>query len=271
MAKKKKTLGCLFWISLVLIVVVVFIANQKNIRDVLRKTGFRDLFEKETDEPPEVTINPPPQTGVEAPGVEAPGVEAPALGTPDPETVPDGTVVIEEPEAKETSAPDDRVSESDEPQDTAAESPASAGEKPNIRYANIYLVAVREDGEIRLQAVTREVRFGDSPLRETLLELLKGQSGGELSQGLQTQIPSETALLNVYVQDDTAFIDFSESFRFNPLGQEGLEAQLKQVVYTTLEFSNIKNVQILIEGKVRRYLGPEGIFIGQPLSTESFS
>jgi spore germination protein GerM len=267
MAKKKKTLGCLFWISLVLIVVVVFIANQKNIRDVLRKTGFRELFEKETDEPPEVTINPPPQTGVEAPGVEAPGVEAPgveapgveapALGTPDPETVADGT--IEEPEAKQTSAPDDRVSEADE------------SEKPNIRYANIYLVAVREDGEIRLQAVTREVRFDDSPLRETLLELLKGQSGGELSQGLRSQIPSETALLNVYVRDDTAFIDFSESFRFNPLGQEGLEAQLKQVVYTTLEFSNIKNVQILIEGKVRRYLGPEGIFIGQPLSTESFS
>jgi spore germination protein GerM len=260
MAKKKRTLGCLFWVALVLIVVVVFLANQKSIRDVLRKTGFRNLFDTETDEPPEVTIN-PPQTGEDAPAGEAPGTDA----------LPDETVFIEEPDEKEPSAPDGTSSEVDEPADTAPEPSKPAEEKPNIRYANIYLVEVKDDGEIRLQAVEREVRFSDSPLRETLLELLKGQNGGELSQGLQTQIPSETSLRNVYVRGDTAFIDFSENFRFNPLGQEGLRAQLKQVVYTTLEFSNIQYVQILIEGKVRRYLGPEGIFIGEPLSSESFS
>jgi germination protein M len=261
MAKKKKTLGCLFWVALVLIVVVVFLANQKNIRDVLRKTGFRDLFKNEEDEPLEVTINPSPLEGNEAPSQEA----------PDPEDLPDEVVVTGESEEPEPLKPDDPPPETDGPSEISEEMPDPAEEKPNTRYANIYLVEVKDDGEILLQAVSREVRFNDSPLRETLLELLKGQNGGELSRGLQTQIPRETALLNVYVQESTAFIDFSENFRFNPLGQEGLEAQLKQVVYTTLEFSNIKSVQILIEFKIRRYLGPEVIFIGQPLSAGSFS
>jgi germination protein M len=259
MAKKKKTLGWLFWAALVLIAVVVVLANQKTISNVLRRTGFRELFQNEKDEPLEVTINP------------APGEETPPGDVPGPEVMPDEVVITGDSEESESPQANEPAPEVDEPENTSSETPSPVEEKPNVRYANIYLVEVDNDGEIHLQAVRREVRFLDSPLRETLLELLKGQNGGELSQGLQTQIPAETALLNVYVRDDTAFIDFSESFRFNPLGQEGLEAQLKQVVYTTLEFSNITGVQILIEGKVRRYLGPEGIYIGKPLSAESFS
>ena len=91
-----------------------------------------------------------------------------------------------------------------------------------------------------------------------------------MAQGLHTQIPKSTELRNVYVKDGTTFIDFSESFLFNPLGAAGLETQLKQVVYTTLEFTNIDDVQILIEGKIKKYLSPEGIFVGKPLSKSAF-
>ena len=61
------------------------------------------------------------------------------------------------------------------------------------------------------------------------------------------------------MKDGTAYLDFSEAFRFNSLGKEGLSAQLQQVVYSATEFSTVKRVQILLEGKTADYLGPEGL------------
>ncbi len=257
MAKKKKRLGCLFWVALVLIVVVVFLFNQKTILEVIRKTDFPALFKNKKDEPPAVSIDTTLDEVVSTTSEETPGE----------------IVIAPVPEEHEPVEQVDQETAEDEPVEIPEEAPEQEQEqaKPNIRNANIFLVEITVDGEISLQAVSREVRFSDSPLRETLLELLKGLNRGELQKGLQTQIPPETDLLGVYIQGETAFIDFSENFRFNPLGGAGLEAQLKQVVFTTLEFNNINNVQILIEGKIRRYLGPEGISIGQPLSAESFS
>jgi spore germination protein GerM len=77
-------------------------------------------------------------------------------------------------------------------------------------------------------------------------------------------------LRKAQVKDGTAYLDFSEDFRFNSLGKEGLSAQLEQVVYSATEFPTVKRVQILLEGKTEDYLGPEGLFIGKPLSRDSF-
>ena len=74
----------------------------------------------------------------------------------------------------------------------------------------------------------------------------------------------------MYIKGNTAYIDFNEAFRFNSLGKEGMIAELKQVVYTATEFPTVKAVQILVEGEVTRYLGPEGVAIDKPLGRESF-
>jgi spore germination protein GerM len=42
-------------------------------------------------------------------------------------------------------------------------------------------------------------------------------------------------------------------------------------VYTCTEFTNVTSVLFLIEGKNADYLGPEGIFIGKPLTREDCS
>jgi spore germination protein GerM len=47
-------------------------------------------------------------------------------------------------------------------------------------------------------------------------------------------------------------------------------AELKQVVYTATEFPTVENVQILVEGEISKYLGPEGVAIDKPLSRGSF-
>ena len=102
----------------------------------------------------------------------------------------------------------------------------------------------------------------------TLSTLLEGQVSSEITGGLLTMIPRDTSLRNVYVKGNTAYIDFSDEFRFNSLGPLGLSAQVKQVVYTATEFSNVREVQILIEGELIEYLSSEGPFIGEPLSRE---
>ena len=108
------------------------------------------------------------------------------------------------------------------------------------------------------------------PLTETINSLLKGPSSDEINKGSLTLIPDGTRLLSARVEGNTAYLNFNEAFRFNSLGREGYTAQLKQIVYTATEFSNVNAVQIMIDGGVKEYLGGEGIFVGEPLTRETF-
>ncbi|MFP4562420.1 MAG: GerMN domain-containing protein, partial [Spirochaetia bacterium] len=152
----------------------------------------------------------------------------------------------------------------------AAEELPSPETESKVRNAKLYFIDVDEAGSIALQPVVRSVRFIDSPLTETLKALLSGMLPSELNRELISLIPEESEILSVRVDDGIAFISFNDAFRFNSLGREGYEAQLKQIVYTATEFTTVSSVQILIEGKRYDYLGGEGVFIGQPLTRNSF-
>ena len=121
-----------------------------------------------------------------------------------------------------------------------------------------------------MKSVIRPIPASDAPLHDALEALLKGPTSPELNGGLLSMIPMDAKLRSVSVRDDTAYIDFSENFRFNAQGTEALNAQLRQVVYAATEFPSVKNVQVLLEGKKVRYLGPEGTRIDEPLSRSSF-
>ncbi len=142
--------------------------------------------------------------------------------------------------------------------------------QPKIRKSRLFFILVSNEGEIKLKGVIRPVEYQDAPLTATLESLIKGPLPPEVNQGFINLIPTDARLLNVYIKKDTAFLDFNEAFRFNSWGKEGLIAQLKQVVYSATEFSNVRKVQILIEGKITDYIGPEGTYIGKPLSRDSF-
>jgi spore germination protein GerM len=118
--------------------------------------------------------------------------------------------------------------------------------------------------------VVRSIPASDSPLRDTLQALLNGPSSQELNLGLVSMIPAGAVLRGVVVRGDTAEIDFSESFRFNAQGVAAMTAQVRQIVYAATEFPNVRNVQILIEGRKVTYLGTEGVRIDAPLSRASF-
>lgn len=143
----------------------------------------------------------------------------------------------------------------------------------NIHYkdSKIYLSKIDNSDNLIIISVNRNVSYIDTPLTETLKILLKGPNNSERSMNVITNIPNNTKLLSVAVKDNTAFINFSTEFEYNSFGKEATITQLKQVVYTATEFSNVKFVQILINGKIKKYLGGEGVLIEKPFTRSDFS
>ena len=257
MGKKKSSIGCLFWIALILLVLVIFLFNRKTIENVLETTGFLDLISRDKEAPAEVVEEP------SAPEPEKRPVEQPPVTRPDPpveEPEKQPLIVIEtEPAEDPVSRPIERV-EADEPESDK-----------KLRKARLFYISVDDEGTISLQGIMRPVYYTDSPLTDTLNTLLKGLSPSELSKGLITLIPEGTVLKGVIIRNGVAYVDFNEKFRFNAFGRDGYLAQLKQVVYTSTEFATVGSVQILINGERHTYLGPEGVFIGDPLSRDAFN
>jgi len=143
-------------------------------------------------------------------------------------------------------------------------------EKPvQTRDRAIYFANVGSDGQILHSKVTRKIPVSDSPMQDALNVLLAGPTAEELSRGLVNLVPRNTRILSATVRGNTAYISFSEDFLFNTFGVEGYVAQLRQIVWTVTEFQNVKDVQILVEGRRMDYLG-EGIWIGSPISRQSF-
>lgn len=141
--------------------------------------------------------------------------------------------------------------------------------QPATVAAKICFVAIDSDGPVIRKEVNRQVAK-DSPLTESLNSLLTGPSAMESKTGCRTLIPAGTKLYSAVVKNGTATLNFSEEFEFNTYGVEGYLGQLMQIVYTATNFSTVQNVQILIEGEKKEYLGSEGVWIGSPLSRASF-
>jgi spore germination protein GerM len=183
---------------------------------------------------------------------------------------PQNTITVTiEPETR-TQAP---VPERPEVQTTPA--PSTTQQQPGpqtpaqTRDRNIYFTQIDRDGQILHSRVTRRIPVSDSPMQDVLNTLLIGPTADELNRGLLNLIPQNTRILTATVRGSTAYISFSEDFLFNTFGVEGYVAQLRQVVWTVTEFSNVSDVQILVEGRRLDYLG-EGIWIGSPISRQSF-
>ena len=257
MKRKKSSIGCLFWIALILLVLVIFLFNRKTIETVMDNTGFWDAVRTDKVEPEvqRTTEEPAPQETQE----KETEVPAPTSQTPSREPVKEPEPEIGEVTPSQESSPEEEVL------------PAAPVEEGQMRRSRLYFVKVEPDGNIVLKGIVRPVYFQDSPLTETLANLLKGLSVSEINQGLLSLIPGDTRLLSVSVVEGTAFLNFSEEFLFNSFGREGYTAQLQQIVYTATEFSTVKRVQVLINGEKRDYMGSEGgIFLGAPLTRDSF-
>jgi germination protein M len=251
----KASLGCLFWIAVFLLAVVLFIFNQNNIMQFIKR--FQNNDGKNPAFPTVVESSPGKKSPSPATGPEGDGHIGLTLPTPSPSSSSDKP----KPEAREASP---------SPSPSPRPSPSSAPAKGSIRNSKLYFLVRKENDVIDLAGVNRQIIHEDAPLTQTLAVLLKGPTANEKRSSLVSLIPSGTRLEDVYVKGDTAYISFNQEFRYNDFGVPGLKAQLKQVVYTATEFPNIEKVQILIDGKKVDYLAQEGVYIGAPLTRASF-
>jgi hypothetical protein len=228
-----------FWLVFFIVVICLFLAKRdiigQNIQNLLRKPGTEEG---------------------ESPETPAPALPVPDAPSPVP-AVPSGTGGTET--APAPALPEGR----DSPQ---AERPGTPGPEAG-KNRTVYFMQLDRDGTIIRTRVQKTLPSSDSPMTDVLQVLLQGPSAEEQRRGLISLIPQGARIINAAVRGETAYINFSEDFQYNTYGVEGYAAQLKQVVWTVTEFSNVKDVQILIEGRRVDYLG-ESVWIGSPIGRD---
>jgi spore germination protein GerM len=241
--RKKKTGNTgwpLFWLAFFIGVTVLFVMNMGRIKDTLKETNILGRFsrEAETEDPP-------------APEQRVQDMVLPVL-------TDSGTPAVETPQ-KEPSPEASR----EDTQGKTEPDPVSAEKKTVER--SVYLVKMDTAGTIVWTRVKRVLPASDTPLQDALASLIKGPSAEEEKQGLISLIPKNSKILSAAVKGSTAYISFNEDFLFNTYGTEGYTNQRRQIVLTATEFANVKDVQILIDGRRIDYLG-EAVWIGSPVS-----
>jgi spore germination protein GerM len=107
-------------------------------------------------------------------------------------------------------------------------------------------------------------------MTDVIQALIAGPNAEARHRGLISRVPSETRILSATVRGNTAYINFNEDFQYNTYGVEGYAGQVRQIVFTATEFSNVRDVQILIEGRREDYLG-DTVWIGSPLGRNAFN
>ena len=122
----------------------------------------------------------------------------------------------------------------------------------------IYLVEYNENsGAITLIFRNRNFK-NEASIENAIKTLLNGATDDENNKNIISCIPKNTQLLDIFVEDDTVYLNFNEDFEFNPLGNEGTMIQIYQLVYTATQFEGIDKVIFLIDGNLNETIGAEG-------------
>ncbi|MDR2793786.1 MAG: GerMN domain-containing protein [Treponema sp.] len=241
--------GVIFWLVFVVGISLLLVLNRKEILSNLHSVGVNlppSLKQHVVSLPAETNTDVPPESpqpmSNDAP--ENPAPDVPAI--PIEQLSPNAVQSLAVPDTGETPV-----------------------ESWNEQVRTLYFLSIDQDGNLHRAAVKRMLPDTEAPLTGTLQALLAGLSKSEEEQRLISLIPEGTKLLSVTIQQGTAYINFNEDFLYNTHGKDGYSGQIKQVVWTATNFSTVKRVQILIEGRKESYLG-ENIWIGSFLEREQF-
>ena len=135
--------------------------------------------------------------------------------------------------------------------------------QPGTKTINLYFP---NQEELVLKAEKREIAKGDltKEIQESVEGLIKGPQWN-----LTSSIPDGTRFLGVEIKEGVAFLNFSKEISENHPGGSSAELQtIYSIINTiTLNFPDIKKVQLLIEGKKVNTLAGH-IDISFPLSQD---
>ncbi len=113
----------------------------------------------------------------------------------------------------------------------------------------------------KLGVAERRVARTTMPATAAMKALLAGPTGTEKAAGLGTTIPAGTRLLGLTIEGTTATVDLSAEYASGG-GSLSMMARVAEVVYTLTQFTTVRSVEFLLEGKPVEALGGEGIALG---------
>jgi len=126
----------------------------------------------------------------------------------------------------------------------------------------VWFVKNRNDS-LQLVPVVRDTTEVDR-LKDSINELLRGPSPEEESDGLLSEIPRGTVLIDV--KDNGEDIELNLSRRFSSGGGTSLDTRLQQLSKTVTEVVGEKRVYLDIEGERLTTAGGDGLEIKQPIN-----
>lgn len=140
--------------------------------------------------------------------------------------------------------------------------------KEETVYLTIFFTKVSGNNDVYM-AVTRKKpnTIKCSNFEYAIRLLLKGPTKYEITQGLATEIPSNTKLLGVKETPSKVVINLSDDFEFGG-GGDSLYKRVYQIIKTA-NHNTRKPVYLYINGKQASVIGGEGLMIKQPLRNDS--
>lgn len=128
------------------------------------------------------------------------------------------------------------------------------GEVEDLRETSrvqVFFCGRGEEGSISyLVPVTRVISPQENLHEAAMQELIKGPLPGS---GLYSDLPPGTQVNELRVEDGKAIIDFNQEFMEYGGGASGEENVLNQVSLTMLQFPQVDQVLILVEGEEARF------------------
>lgn len=253
--RRSSGLGLALWVAAALILFVLFLVNQGKIIQNLKVTGF---FGRVFGKTPAFVENAAPEFIADTGKNEVAPV-TPSQIEIEKVPAPAGS------EKNSTAAVEEGTAGADGTE-TASTLPLSS-QTVNLKLC---FMSINSDGSVTRHEVTRAMKKTGSPLADAINALIDGPTVDEEREGCRTLVSTGTQLISATVKGGSAILNFSGEFEFNQYGIEGTRGQLQQIVYTATAFPTVENVQFLVDGEHREYLGGEGVWIGSPLSRNSF-
>jgi spore germination protein GerM len=242
----------IFWLAFFILIICLFFINRNQIRTTIENTHFLDRLYNHPQDAAESLVLEPVEESEPSPAAPSPVIPSPV------------TTVSPSP-VEETSQ--NRLEQEPAAPVLTPREPSGLSPRAEQRDRSIYFMQVDTGGMVLRVRTSRALEVSAAPMTDTLRALIEGPLPDERQRGLISFIPPGTKLLSVMIRGTTAYINLSEEFQFSTFGVEGYAAQLRQIVWTATEFSTVKDVQILIEGKRVDYLG-ESILVGSPISRD---
>lgn len=306
-SNKKIGIGVALWFLIALLLLILFIVNWQKIASNLKSTGFFEKNNLKTPSFVENAQNLPKDDSQEKNDVEPISSVQINITETENSSAQDSAVMSQNEltlrqqeiaqetlnnqnnsESKNENSDESKPAENSSSQNSAASenSQTSALQNQNVQNPKsqsqetknisatmnikLYFMIINSNGTVSRKEVSRSMKKSDSPLVDSINALIVGPNVEEENLGCRSLVSTGTRLIGASVKNGIATLNFSPEFEFNQYGIEGTQGQLQQIVFTATAFPTVDSVQFLVDGEKKSYLGSEGVWIGTPLSRNSF-